>query len=407
MDRATLTHARLLVECTQTRQGPHYSGIQRYVRRTLAHAQQQLGAAQALALVAQGGGWRAFDGLPSHALEGTVRATPAAHGRTPVFDDHTHVLLADRFWHTQDWPALDQLLASPARITLVVYDLLSLRQPQWFPAGVGERFARYLRTVLPRAQRVVCLSHRVRLDLQAWAGEQGLPSPTPLVVAPGHVAWGGEAIAPAALPPDWRDGRQPFVLQVGTLEPRKNHALTLAAVQRLWAQGEDIGCLFLGQPGWLTADWAAGLRQLPQWSGLLQWLPECSDPQLQWCYEHARAVLYPSAAEGYGLPLAEAAAAGARVVATDTAVHREVAAGLGGSARIVWCEVQEASLAAALRQVLQQPAGLPPVAQAPRDWQQATLELVHAMGLDPRLRRHDSRLRHSREGRNPGLQAGR
>jgi glycosyltransferase involved in cell wall biosynthesis len=383
MDRATLTHARLLVECTQTRQGPHYTGIQRYVRRTLTHAQLLLGTTQALALVAEGGAWRAFDALPSHPLEGRVQATRPAPARTPVFDDCTHLLLADRFWHTQDWAALDHLLAGPARITLVVYDLLSLRRPQWFPAGVGERFGRYLRAVLPRAQRVVCLSHRVRLDLQAWAGEQGLPCPAASVVAPGHVAWEGEAIAPPALPHEWRDGRQPFVLQVGTLEPRKNHALTLAAMQRLWAQGREIGCLFLGQPGWLTADWAAGLRQLPQWGGLLQWLPECGDPQLQWCYEHARAVLYPSAAEGYGLPLAEAAAAGARVIATDTAVHREVAAGLGGSARIEWCHAEVASLAAALTRVLQEPLPSQPRRHAPaRDWQQATRELIEAMGLE-------------------------
>lgn len=385
MDRAPLTHARLFVECTQTRSGPHYTGIQRYVRRTLANARQLLGESQALALVAEGGAWRAFEGLPPHAMEGRLPLTASGQACTPVFDSHTHVLLADRFWHTQDWDALDHLLATPAQVTVVVYDLLSLRQPQWFPSGVGDRFRRYLRAVLPRAQRVVCLSHRVRLDLQAWTADQALPCAAVSVVAPGHVAWEGEPVAPAALPAVWREGGQPFVLQVGTLEPRKNHALTLAAVQRLWAQGLDIGCLFVGQPGWLTTDWADGLRQLPQWGGLLQWLPECSDPQLQWCYEHARAVLYPSAAEGYGLPLAEAAAAGAHVVATDTAVHREVAAALGAAAtRIEWCNVDVASLGHALARVLQRPvetAALPPAC----DWRQATRKLLGAMGLEGEL----------------------
>lgn len=382
MDRATLTHARLFVECTQTRQGPHYTGIQRYVRRTLANARQLLGDAQALPLVAEGGSWRALDALAPHAMEGRSPSAPAAQARTPVFDAHTHVLLADRFWHTQDWTALDHLLASPARITVVVYDLLSIRQPQWFPPGIGQRFGRYLRSVLPRAQSVVCLSHRVRQDLQAWADEECLPCPLPRVVAPGHVAWEGEPVAPPVLPAKWRDGSQPFVLQVGTLEPRKNHALTLAAVQRLWAQGMDVGCLFVGQPGWLTESWAAGLRQLPQWGGPLQWLPECSDPQLQWCYKAAQAVLYPSSAEGYGLPLAEATASGARVIATDTAEHREVAAGLGGSARIEWCEAQETSLASALAQVLREAAvAQPQHISSLRDWQQATRALLSVIGL--------------------------
>ncbi|WP_298933061.1 glycosyltransferase family 1 protein [uncultured Ramlibacter sp.] len=295
-------------------------------------------------------------------------------------DETTHVLLADRFWHTGQWEALAQLLQSRARITVVVYDLLSLRQPKWFAPGVGERFRRYLQQVLPRAQQVVCLSQVVARDLQDWVGEQGLQAPLATVVTPGHRIWQGAPVAPPALPKDWRDGSRPFVLQVGTIEPRKNHALTLAALRMLWDQGSKLGALFLGQRGWLMDPFMEELSRLPQWQRQLLWLSECTDAQLDWCYRHAAAVFYPSANEGYGLPLAEAAGTGTPVIASDTAVHREVVRRLGKGAPVQLCQPLAQDMAQALQQALAGRHGAPG-GGAVREWNVATASLLEAIGL--------------------------
>ncbi len=366
----------LYIDAGHTARGAHYTGIQRFVRHTLrlAHA---LRSGQVAAIGAHEGRWSCLAALEAHPLEG-LTALPLAGG-PPRFDEHSHVLLADRFWHTGEWQALELLLASPARITVVVYDLLSLQQPDWFTAGVGERFARYLRRVLPHADGIVCLSAAVRTDLHAWMRAQGMAAAAIDVVPPGHRVWQGVPEASASLPANWQDGSVPFVLQVGTLEPRKNHALTLAALQRLWDEGCEVGCLFVGQRGWLMDGFIDAMRSLPQWQRRLYWLAECADAQLDWCYRRAAAVVYPSANEGYGLPLAEAAACGAPVIATDTPVHREVARSLRNGGAVL-CEAEVDALAAAIRGVLKAPRGAGALAVA-RNWGDATRELLGVMGI--------------------------
>lgn len=378
---------RLLVDCTCMLAGPHYTGIQRYLRRTLRHAQPLWGTGRTGALTAARGQWSELALLAAHPLEGLAAlplAPPAGSppGTPAALGPHTHVLLADRFWHTGQWDALDSLLQSPARISIVVYDLLSQRQPQWFAPGVGERFARYLRLVLPRADSVVCLSGAVRSDLAAWARQASLRLPRVSVVPPGHQVWAGTPHAPARLPPAWRAGAVPFVLQVGTLEPRKNHALTLAVMRQAWAAGSAMGCLFIGQRGWLMDEFAQAMQRLPQWQSQLVWLTECTDAELDWCYRHASAVLYPSAGEGYGLPLAEAAAAGARVIASDTPVHREVLSQLGAqAAAVTLCPPLQHALHVALA-TNAAPSGKPHGGSV-RTWRDATRELLQAIGLTP------------------------
>ena len=401
---------RLLVDISHTLGTPHYTGIQRYVRHTLRQAmaldqQARLGgvapAVPSVGAIAADdqGRWRSVRVLPAHPLEGLPPLRLPALDEPGVGDvlaQHgTHVLLADRFWHTHAWRALDTLLASPATITLVVYDLISLRHPEWFAAGVGERFARYLHRVLPHVRQVVCLSGQVRQDLRGWMAAEGLAPVPILVVAPGHQVWSPgwrnhpEAVhvnPPEGLPPSWLEGRERFVLQVGTLEPRKNHLLSWQAMQHLWSDGRTEGLLVIGQPGWLTGDFCRTLREAAaatrETAGQgraprVVWLAECTDAELDWCYRHAAAVLYPSSSEGYGLPLAEAAALGTPVVASDTAVHREVAAQAGGA--ICWTALHPAAMAATVQYVLDAARPAPPP-HAPRSWALATRELVAAMG---------------------------
>ena len=341
------------------------------------------GAHRTGALKAAGGQWHELAALAAHPLEGlaALQFSPPA-STAALLGQHTHVVLADRFWHTGEWDALDSLLRSPARISIVVYDLLSVRQPQWFAPGVGERFARYLRLVLPRADTVVCLSGAVRTDLAAWARQASLRLPRVAVVPPGHQVWAGTPCAPTGLPQAWRSGTVPFVLQVGTLEPRKNHTTTLAMMRQAWRTGSALGCLFIGQRGWLMDEFAQSLERLPQWQRQLVWLTECTDAELDWCYRHAAAVLYPSAGEGYGLPLAEAAASGARVIASDTPVHREVLSQLDAQADAVHlCAPTQQAMLAALAACEAQPAR--PTRARMRTWGDATRELLEAIGLTP------------------------
>ena len=112
---------------------------------------------------------------------------------------------------------------------------------------------------------------------------------------------------------------------VGTVEPRKGHAQALAAFELLWRDGADVNLIVVGKQGWLVDKLAARLHGHPKNGRRLFWLPGVSDEMLLALYERCAALLAASEAEGFGLPLIEAAQHKTAVIARDIPVFREVA----------------------------------------------------------------------------------
>jgi glycosyltransferase involved in cell wall biosynthesis len=127
---------------------------------------------------------------------------------------------------------------------------------------------------------------------------------------------------------------------VGDLSPRKNVAMLLDA----WARVHTATGLTLAVAG-AGGPHSAALRDrlAAQVDGSVRWLHEIDDRQLRWAYEHARVVLVPSLEEGFGLPIVEARAFGAAVVASQDPALVEVGASVGGVVHVpasdpdAWC----------------------------------------------------------------------
>ncbi|MCI0721785.1 MAG: glycosyltransferase family 4 protein [Acidobacteria bacterium] len=117
----------------------------------------------------------------------------------------------------------------------------------------------------------------------------------------------------------------PFILGVGTLEPRKNLKTLLEAFALLPSQWQSRFQLVLaGKPGWGKADLQRYLQRYPQRSHLrlTGYVPEAD---LRSLYAAAAMFVFPSFYEGFGLPVVEALAAGCPVIASSAASLREVA----------------------------------------------------------------------------------
>jgi glycosyltransferase involved in cell wall biosynthesis len=112
---------------------------------------------------------------------------------------------------------------------------------------------------------------------------------------------------------------------VGTIEPRKGHEQALVAFERLWQQGCDYRLVIVGKQGWLVDECAEALLQHPELGKRLFWLDSASDVHVQWLYQKSHGLLACSWAEGFGLPLIEAARHGLPLLVRDIPVFREVA----------------------------------------------------------------------------------
>jgi glycosyltransferase involved in cell wall biosynthesis len=111
-----------------------------------------------------------------------------------------------------------------------------------------------------------------------------------------------------------------FLLMVGTIEPRKNHAAVMRVIAR---HDHGLPVVIVGRQGWGSDAEVEAIRALEAAERLV-WLDNLGDDLLPGLYASSRGVLYPSWTEGFGLPVLEALAAGRPVVTGSDDVFREV-----------------------------------------------------------------------------------
>ncbi len=384
----TGTTRQLLVDVSVIYQSDARTGIQRVVRSLLL---QLLAAPPAGYRVCPVFATRRQPYAHSHPGFMTSSVNPEPHEAVPITVQKGDLFLGlDLAAHLLPRHQ-SQLLAWKRRgvaLNIMVYDLLPLQNPEWFNAKTTRNFSRWIKWVAVYADSAICISQSVKIELSAWLGARfGLPAgslPTSTIVLGADI----ESSAPSdGLPADAdfllaRLRATPAVLMVGTLEPRKGYDQSLAAFEHLWQQpGKSPLLVIVGRPGWKTEGLQQALRNHPQAGKRLFWLEDASDEYLARLYAVCSGVLVASRAEGFGLPLVEAARHGKPVLARDVAVFRET--GVAGVAYFR-SETPQA-LAASIKDWLKAglAAGQPMPNQRPPTWRLAAAQLECALGLTP------------------------
>jgi glycosyltransferase involved in cell wall biosynthesis len=193
-----------------------------------------------------------------------------------------------------------------AKTVLTVHDVAFAADPTFHgPAanGLSER----CRAAVGAAHAIVVPTAATAADLRQHFAPAG----------PVHVVPFGADHVPASTAPDPLRG-EPFVLAIGTIEPRKNHVRLLQAHRLLRTPRPRL--VVVGRAGWECADAVAALRAAPE----TLWLTNADDATVFALLAHARALVYPTRYEGFGFPPLEALMFRTPVVAGDTPALREV-----------------------------------------------------------------------------------
>ncbi len=200
----------------------------------------------------------------------------------------------------------------------MVHDLIPITHPEYCRAGERARHLTRMNNALC-SDGVMVNSRETCKELCNFAARVSMPAP-PMAVAP---------LAPTRLPapsPE-RPIASPYFVVLGTIEPRKNHLLLL----QLWRGLIERMCdnaprlVVIGQRGWECENVMDLLERSETLRGFVTAMPGCSDASLATHLSHAQALLFPSFAEGYGLPIVEALSLGVPVIASDLPVFREIA----------------------------------------------------------------------------------
>jgi glycosyltransferase involved in cell wall biosynthesis len=325
----------------------HRTGVGEYVLHVLEHLVPQLSAGERLL------GWST--GL--HAPVSIPAAVSSRHYPVPT-------RAAYALWRHFPHPCVDRLLGgvdvfhatnyflpptAKAKRVLSIYDLSFLVEPRWASPKIVGPFSREVPRFAREADAVLTCSEHSRQDIVRLCG---LPADRV------HVAYG--APDPIFAPQDRAVAQSrmravlgcdsPYVLYVGTLEPRKN----IETLLRAFAAVKDCHphrLLFVGATGWNMGHLTGLIEEL----GLVDrvslpgYLPTRQD--LVAAYSAADLFVLPSHYEGFGLPLVEAMACGCPAIASNTSCLPEV----GGDAVCYFPAPDDTSLAQSMTNLLGNP----------------------------------------------------
>jgi len=263
----------------------------------------------------------------------------------------------------------------------IFHDAIPLSHPEHTPAKTVARFPSYL-AELRAFDGIAAVSEESRHALEHYWRVHGTGGPPVQAIPLG--------VDPPSQPATRADGTgntPPIVLSVGSIEGRKNHLALLEACEQLWHQGERFTLHLVGLANLETGAAAlARIRALQSAGRPIRYDGPVGEAALQSAYAGCDFTVYPSVAEGFGLPVIESLVHGKPCVCSARGALGESAQG-GGCLTVE--SVAAADLAAAIAQLLREPSLRGALATAARQrrfrtWADYAAELTAWMETLPR-----------------------
>ncbi|MFH5924952.1 glycosyltransferase family 4 protein [Roseomonas xinghualingensis] len=198
----------------------------------------------------------------------------------------------------------------------LIHDLIPATHPEYARPGQAERHLRRISTSAALADGIIVNSAHTEAALRPHL--VGRRTPPPVLVAPLGIE---PPSAPAPPLPT-----EPYFVVLGTIEPRKNHLLLFHLWRDMAARlgSRTPRLLVIGRRGWENENVVDILERCDTVRSTVQEVGQVPDREVWEILRGARALLFPSFAEGYGLPLAEALTLGVPAVCSDLPALREV-----------------------------------------------------------------------------------
>ncbi|KFN41929.1 hypothetical protein N787_03965 [Arenimonas metalli CF5-1] len=326
---------RLLVDLSEVVANDYGTGIHRVVRnlaRELALCDSALAAPVRLVAHTPAGDLVSAEAFGEARL-GLPRSADAESGWCTVQAGDDFFML-DSAWENPErfLPTIARVRAKSGRNIAMLYDLIPLRFPQYCVDFMPKVFEYWLRFIVRECDVILCISRTVADDLAAWIASNGAEHRPGLAIGhnllgsdlDGDVAIGAYPTGPGRTQ-SFLESPGPVTLMVGTVEPRKRHDLALDAFETLWRAGSRQRLLIVGRPGWNVDALMHRINHHPELGKRLRWLEDASDAELAQAYAGAERVLMASDAEGFGLPIIEAARHGRPLLLSGIDVFREIA----------------------------------------------------------------------------------
>ena len=207
------------------------------------------------------------------------------------------------------------LLPDKIKKVTIIHDLTPILFPQYHPRSSGLLHKLLLPGTIKKADLVITNSYNTRKDLVNYYPFADRKTE---VIYPGLKEVFNQNSKEAEYP------ERPYILHVGTIEPRKNISHLLAVFFQLKEHHQWPGNLVIcGRKGWKTKNIYADLKK-HKYKKDIQCLDFVSEEKLRTLYQHATALVFPSHYEGFGIPLLEAMSQNCPIITNNNSCQREV-----------------------------------------------------------------------------------
>ena len=330
-----MKNCKIYIEVTNLMAVQFVSGIQRVVREVVLRMLREP-EVQIVLLVYQGRG-TAFSVLDNEAFAEYFAEGRGSRDKISAdkmlditeFEAGSIFFEIDSVWHSKlkRMELYPLLKGKGVRIAVCYQDIIPVMWPQYVERETTVKFLGYITACITHADLFISSTRANLRYLRELMERVGIHRQVPEAVS-----WLGMDFRTKDQSHQSENVRESirrlsekgrYLLMVGTVEPRKNHRLVLEACDRkLFDKGLQL--VIAGRSGWNIRELEQQLRTHPQLDAALHWIEDANDDEIEYLYSHSYMVVFPSFAEGFGLPIVEACARGIPVITSDHPVMREV-----------------------------------------------------------------------------------
>lgn len=283
--------------------------------------------------------------------------------RQVILQQNDILILIDATWLNNNYKQLTELKSKRVKIVVLIYDIVALVHPEFCTVDVAIASKDWYEKAVKYIDGYIAISKSVKEEIQACLKKGNFDY---FYLGTDFSTDYNEADVSLEFKNFFKNKNT--YLTVSTIEPRKNHAYILDTFDILWSNDEDVTYIMIGREGWNTKSLINRIKTHKQYNKKLFLLTEVDDNALVYAYKNAKALLFASHAEGFGLPIIESLFYRLPVIASDIPIHREI-----GGENILYFDLSNPKSLLSILQTVK----IKPVKDFTwHNWYQSTKELI-------------------------------
>jgi len=243
-----------------------------------------------------------------------------------ILNENDIILFIDTTWLNNDYKTLAHLKNNKVKLISLIYDIIPITHTQFCTKDLTNILVNWYKNATPYIDSYISISNTVQEDVYNYIKTNHNKN---INKDRFDYFYLGSDFNPKQneISQNLKNifESENIYLTVSTIEPRKNHKYILDTFELLWSKGIDVKYIMIGRVGWNSDEFVMKIKTHKEYNKRLFLLSDINDTELVYAYHNAKALIFASYIEGFGLPIIESLYNNLQVLCSDIKIHREIA----------------------------------------------------------------------------------